>query len=156
MFNRIVSSSPRIVAVIALVLLSRGASAEVVTNMFVPLNATVNNACTGEPVTLTGELHVLASIQETGNGLRISMHTQPVGATGTGSVSGATYHATGITRQFIFLDGPPPQDRTFVNNFYIIGEGSAPNFMVHTTIHLTVDADNNVTTNVLNTNTSCH
>lgn len=136
--------------------LSMSASAEVVQNVFLPLNQAVNNACTGELVLLSGELHLLITNQPTGNGLRIGTHSQPAGATGTGTVSGATYHATGVTVQDFFVDGPPPWDRTFVNNFYIIGEGDAPNFRVHATIHITINANGETTADVMEVRTSCN
>jgi hypothetical protein len=135
--------------------LNRPVFAEVVTNTFVPVNVVVNNACTGEAVTLSGELHIVTTMQQTGNGVRLGMHAQPVGLTGTGALSGATYHGVGITLQDVFVDPPPPFDRTFVNNFYIIGEGGAPNFKVHATVHLTVNANDEVTANIVNTSTTC-
>ena len=34
---------------------------------------------------------------------------------------------------------------TFVNNFRIIGQGSGNNFLVHETLHITVNADGTIT-----------
>ena len=42
--------------------------AEVVTNVSIPFNATIANACLGEPVALTGDLHLLIKMQERGDG----------------------------------------------------------------------------------------
>jgi hypothetical protein len=135
--------------------LDRPVFADVVVNTFVPFNTVVSNACTGEAVTLSGDLHIMLTIQETGNGLRIGTHAQPVGLTGTGALSGATYHGVGITRENFFVDPPGVFDSTFVNNFYIIGEGGAPNFMVHITAHLTVNANGEVTADIVNINVTC-
>ena len=135
--------------------LNRPVLADVVTNTFVPVTIGVANGRTGELVILSGELHIVTTIQETGNGVRISNHFQPVGVTGTGAVSGATYHGVGITLQQVFVEPPPPFDLTVVNNFYIIGEGGAANFYVHATIHLTVNANGEVTADIANTSTTC-
>ena len=53
--------------------------AEVVTNVSIPFNATIANACLGEPVALTGNLHLLIMMQETGNGTHMLTHAQPQG-----------------------------------------------------------------------------
>jgi hypothetical protein len=60
-----------------------------------------------------------------------------------------------VTQTSVFVEQPPPFDVTFVNNFRIIGASDANNFMVHTTVHMTVNANGEVTATVLNTNISC-
>jgi hypothetical protein len=135
--------------------ISAPALAAVQTNIFIPFAATIFNPCLGEPVALTGTLHVLVIMQQTGNGTRFLSHAQPQGIEGTGLVSGASYRGTGVTMMSVFIDLPPPFDMTSVNNFRIIGAGDANNYMVHTTMHITVNANDEVTANVANTNVSC-
>jgi hypothetical protein len=55
----------------------------------------------------------------------------------------------------VFIEPPPPFDMTLVNNFRIIGAGDANNFMVHTTVHVTVNANGEVTASVTNTDVTC-
>jgi hypothetical protein len=146
----------RTVAVLVLVLgIGAAASAEVTQNLTVPYNAVVTDACLGEPVALTGDLHILVVQQSTGNGTLIMSHFQPQGVTGTGLNSGAKYLGTGITRNTTFTDAAPPFDFTFVNNFRIVGKGDANNLMVHSTIHMTVNANGLVTAEVSKTGITC-
>jgi hypothetical protein len=136
--------------------MSTVASAEVTLNVSVPFAAVIANPCLGEPVALSGELHVLLSIQPTGNGLHISSHFNPQGVSGTGLVTGAKYQGTGVTRTSVFIDAPPPFDFTFVNNFRIIGQGQANNYDVHSNFHIAVNAANEITASVTNINITCH
>jgi hypothetical protein len=145
-----------VAALLALALgMATSAAASVQTNIVIPFNATLSNACLGEPVTLTGNLHVLVIVQETGNGTFVLTHAQPQGIEGTGQTSGALYRGTGVTRSSAFLDAAPPFDVTFVNNFRIIGAGDANNFMVHQVVHMTVNANGEVTATVSQIDVSC-
>ena len=65
-----------------------------------------------------------------------------------GLTSGATYHATGETLGTTTIRANGGISDTFVNNFKIIGEGSAPNFLETDVIHLTVNANGVVTATV--------
>ena len=143
------------VLLILIVGMSAIVSAEVTQNLVIPFNAVIGNACLGESVALTGNLHILVIQQRTGNGMLMASHSQPAGVSGTGVVSGASYRGTGVTRNVTFNDGTPPFDFTLVNNFRIVGSGSANNYMVHSTIHMTVNANGEVTAEVTKTETTC-
>lgn len=104
------------------------------------------NGGAGEMVTLTGPLHTV--ITETFSGRNVSgkFHFQPQGVTGTGEVTGASYHATGVTQQTFKTSLQNGQGTlSFVNNFRIIGQGTGNNFLVHETMHLTFNADGTLT-----------
>jgi hypothetical protein len=118
----------------------------------IPQDFTLNTACFGEPVHITGEVHEVIKFQETGNGLLAMVHHNPAGVTGVGVHSGAIYHGTGVGQGVTFGD----EDFTFVLSFNNIGEGSAGNFMLHQTIHMTTTANGNVTADVLDVRMTCH
>jgi hypothetical protein len=133
------------------------AQAAVVTNTSIPISLPVYIPCVPESVTLTGNLHVLTSVTVDGNsGLHVDILANPQGISGTGSVTGDKYQGTGETRTG-FNVGPAgfPFETTFVNNFKIIGQGTGNNYIVHDTIHLTIDANGNVTATVTNTSVDC-
>ena len=44
---------------------------------------------------------------------------------------------------------------TFINNFRIIGQGPGNNYLVHQTVHLTVNANGVVTASVSNSSVEC-
>jgi hypothetical protein len=105
-------------------------------------------AC-GEAIQLSGTLLTEFSFTETSGGnVEIGFHFNPQGITGVGLTSGATYHATGETLGTTTIRATGGFSDTFVNNFKIIGEGSAPNFLETDVIHLTVNANGVVTATV--------
>ena len=118
----------------------------------IPQDFTLYTACFGEPVHITGEVYEVIKFQETGNGLLTMVHHNPAGVTGVGLISGATYHGTGVGQGVTFGD----EDFTFVLSFNMIGEGSAGNFKVHQTIHMTTTANGDVTAAVSDVRMTCH
>jgi hypothetical protein len=97
-------------------------------------------------VTLTGDLHVL--IHETidsSGGYHFDAHFQPQGISGIGATSGAKYQGTGETSFRFNVPGPPPFEQSFVNNFKIIGQGPGNNFLIHENMHITVNANGDLT-----------
>lgn len=121
---------------------------------FVPC---ANNGA-GEPVLISGTLHVLIhqTISDAGH-LQFKVHFQPQGASGVGLTTGDTYRATGVTQQTqtVDLTDGAPQEFTFINNFRIIGKGPDNNLLVHQTVHFTVNANGEVTAEVVNTSVEC-
>jgi hypothetical protein len=114
------------------------------------------NGGAGELVLISGTLHVLQHITINDNRASIKIHFQPQGASGVGLTTGDTYHATGVTQEH---DSVPITNGafefTFVNNFKIIGPGPDNNLLVHQNVHVTIDANGNVTTIVDNTSVEC-
>ena len=101
-------------------------------------------AC-GEAIHLNGTLlAVFSSTESSGGNIEVGFHFNPQGITGVGLTSGATYHATGVTRGTTTIRGDGISD-TFVNSFKIIGEGSAQNFLETDVFHLTMNANGDVT-----------
>ena len=134
--------------------------AAVVINTSFPVNIPVLIPCAaggaGEVVTLTGNLHVLMSVTVNANNVSFDSHFQAQGISGTGSVTGDKYQATGITRFNFNADIIGfPFNTTLVNNFRIIGQGTGNNFVVHQTFHITVNANGTVTAFVDNFSVDC-
>ena len=105
----------------------------------------------GEVVDLSGPLHTVISSEINNNDVSGYFHFQPQGIRGVGEVSGIKYQATGVTQESFktsLLNGQA--NLTFVNNFRIVGQGPANNFLVHETLHITVNADG--TTSVVHDN----
>jgi hypothetical protein len=104
------------------------------------------NGGAGELVDLEGPLHELISITINGNHVSGDSHNQPQGISGVGESTGDTYHATGVTQDHFsgsFTNGQ--FNETFVNNFRVIGQGPGNNFTVHENLHITVNANGDVT-----------
>jgi hypothetical protein len=130
----------------------------VTTNEQVPITVFAFVPCAndgaGELVTLTGTLHVLTHVtMDDQGGLHVMQHFQPQGISGTGTTTGDTYRGTGVT--LTEFNATAGVEQTSVNNFRIIGQGPDNNFLVHSTFHVTVTPDGDVTTVVDNSSVEC-
>jgi hypothetical protein len=67
------------------------------------------------------------------------------GTTGTGLTTGARYHQVGATRENDLIVEDAPVVVSFANVLNLVGQGQAPNLLIHETFHLTINA-NGVTT----------
>ena len=110
----------------------------------------------GELVLLEGTLHSLFHITINGNNFKIKIHDQPQGISGTGLTTGDKYQATGVTQQTFggsFVNGQFSD--TFVNNFRIIGQGPGNNFLLHENLHITLNANGELTAGRDNFSVEC-
>jgi hypothetical protein len=125
-------------------------NAAVTVNDTTEINLTVSIPCadggTGEVVDLSGPLHTLMSFTMNGNNVSGYYHFQPQGISGIGETTGVKYQATGITQESFknSLQNGQAND-TYVNNFRIIGQGPGNNFLVHETLHFTINANGTMT-----------
>ena len=130
------------------------------TNAEIPIDLFVFVPCAnggaGEVIGVSGPLHFLfqVTISNTGNVL-VDTHFQPQGVSGTGLMTGDKYQATGITRSTDTFSTPFPITSTFVNNFYMIGQGPDNNFKVHETLHYTINANGELTAFADNFSVTC-
>jgi hypothetical protein len=136
------------------------ANAAVEVNNTTDISITVFIPCAaggaGEVVDLSGPLHTLISFTINANNASGYLHFQPPGITGTGETTGLTYHATGITQQSFSGSLQNGQSNfTFVNNFRIIGQGPRNNYLVHETMHFTINADGTLTVSFDNLTVDC-
>ena len=137
-------------AVVATGLLAFTSASATATTEKIPFDIVLapEEAC-GEAIHLSGTLLAQFTFTESSGGnVEIGFHFNPQGVTGVGLTSGATYHATGETLGTTTIKAKGGISDTFVNNFKIIGEGSAPNFLQTDVIHLTVNANGDVTATV--------
>jgi hypothetical protein len=142
----------------ALLLTPTAAQSAVVLNESFPVAIGVFVPCAaggaGEFVVLEGNLHGLITVTENKNHLSIKTHFQPQGISGTGETTGDKYQGTGVTQDH-FTIGNGAETFTFVNNFRIIGQGPGNNFLVHQTVHLTFNANGELTATVDNFSVEC-
>lgn len=145
--RRLVTWAAVVLAVLAAAAPAGGAVED---NESIPLNdfevfIPCANGGAGDTVTLNGRLHVLFSFTINASHVSGTNHFQPQGLHGT-DTEGHAYRAVGITRGHFsanFVNGQYTE--TDVNNFYIIGTGTAPSYRVHETFHFTINAKGKVT-----------
>ena len=133
----------------------------ITTNDFIPFSQLVFVPCAnggaGEDVLVEGTLHIQQHITINNNRATVKTHVQPQGADGVGQTTGDSYNAVGLTQEVdtIALTGGATEF-TFINNFRLIGQKTDNNFQVHQTIHVTINANGDVTNSVDNTTIDCN
>jgi len=139
-----------LVAALTMITLTVPAHAAVQLNDTTEIALTVFVPCAdggaGELVDLAGPLHTLVSFTINGNNVSGYSHFQPQEVVGVGETTGVKYQATGVTQESFktaFLNGQA--NLTLVNNFRIIGQGPGNNYLVHETLHLTINANGTIT-----------
>jgi len=123
----------------------------------IPFNGSITNPCNGETVDFSGTVHGNSTITVNGNNFHATFQFNPQGVNGNGETTGAKYQATGVTREDFngsFTNGS--FNETFINRFDFMGQGSTPNFSVHETFHITVNANGTVSVSFDNFSTTCH
>ena len=123
-----------------------------------PITTTATNPCNGDTVVLTGEGHaVMHSTFDNNGGVHIVDVTNTMGPLqGVGVPSGVAYKANQTVSTTINDNGSTPQfELTFVMSEVLISQGAAPNFVTHTTIHITVNSNAMPTANVNKTKSEC-
>ena len=119
-----------------------------------PISLTIAVPCAGELVRLFGQVNLVSHQTYDGNGgFHVKVHTNPMGVRGFGLTSGTPYRGTGVT-QWV-QNVKVGEQYTFINNFRIIGRGSGNNFMLHQTIHYTINANGELTVDFSKISTSC-
>ena len=146
-----------------LVVLALAASvvqAEVIENEKYPVTWWAWIPCTGDEVLLEGFMHVLITeTMDAKGGFHWKYHVQPQKLQGEvvwppdSPNLGAKYNATGLTQDT--FSGKKGETYTFINNYRMIGQSKAPNFMVHETWHITINANGEVTAVVDNYKVKC-
>ena len=112
----------------------------------------------GEFIEGEGRLHVLIrQTIDSAGGLHLGTHFQPMGLKAIGQTTGDRYNATGVTQTSTNIAGGGlPFTDTYINNFRMVGTGqNAVSYHVHTTFHVTVNANGEVTAFVDNTRITC-
>ncbi len=140
--------------------LFKAAHADVITNTKVSFTGFgVPNPCLppGEMVLFSGELHTLFRLTVDPNGgFHLGIHENTQGLTGEGSLTGAKYrlNSTFDFDQELNIKSLPAESTT-TNAVEVIGQGQAPNFILHITIHLTINANGEVTSTVAKIDSEC-
>lgn len=117
------------------------------------------NGGAGEVLDLYGDLHYRwRTLYDSASGFHISFQFNPMGAIGVGRETGDIYRVTGITKweqDNSRIDNVFPMESTFINNFRFIGPGPENNFLMHQTIHYTINANGELTADIDNTKIEC-
>jgi hypothetical protein len=109
----------------------------------VPFAETVTNPCNGDTVPLAGTFRLDSnSTTDSDGGQHVKMQwTAKLSSVTPAVPSGSSYNLSQINNDSINTKPPYPYIQNDVENFHLISEGSAPNFTLKMTFHLTVNAN---------------
>jgi hypothetical protein len=134
---------------------------EVTTQLSVPVAPSIFVPCanggSGETVSLSGEIHVVAHVSTNSDGgLVVTDEFNPTGVTGVGQSTGTSYRGTGDTTSTFVTTSTGQQSLTYVNNFMLVSSGSSADLTVHQALHETIQPDETVTVSVDQTTVDCN
>lgn len=129
------------------------------TNIVVPFDETTFNPCAldgvGEDVALSGALHILMHLTaDAKGGIHLMSIYQPQRVSGVGATTGATYTAVGGTSDHQKF-GRLPATFTYSNNFRLIGRGAASSLHIHENVHVVINGNGDIQTEVDHFSVSC-
>jgi hypothetical protein len=130
------------VACLALMLAVAGTARAQATAVRVPVNEIVE-AC-GEAVHVTGTMVLVGHLSFDDPGLFLLSRAATQSITGVGLTSGASYRGTTTTGTILTAGPGPAETSTHVSEIVLIGQGTVPDLVVHSTFHLTVTPTGNV------------
>ena len=131
------------------------ASAEVTSNQIIPVNFSVFNPCNQEFVSLSGQVHILSSFTaDASGGFHSVFHTNEQ-ATGIGLTTSARYRFTWANDIAASSQTPPPSEFTLTQQNNYISQGNVPNFLLHYTLHTTMNAQGQTASTIDNIWTEC-
>lgn len=111
--------------------------------------------CSGEPVTLSGELRLTERlVSDPAGGVHLSFHLTPLAVRGTGA--GQEFMAVGGSQEHVNeLSGGLPFTNTFTTIFNLVSQGGGENFLSEATFHITVNENGDVTADVERVRSQC-
>jgi hypothetical protein len=132
----------------------------VTTNLRLPIDLPGFIPCAnggrGDLVTLSGNLHMLATVTTTSNNLHVKLLFNPQGISGVSAITGDKYQGTGASENDLNAANPAfPLTETTINNFRIIGQGAGNNVVLHEVAKFTINANDAVTVNNDKFSTTC-
>jgi len=124
-----------------------------------PIATTVMIPCAargaGELVDLIGVVQAVFSVTpDASGGQHVATHVNLAGVSGIGLTTGNKYQASQAD-SFVSNSGGTATEFTLVNNFLMTAPGPGNNLRVHELVHVTVDANGNVTAEIENITIDC-
>jgi hypothetical protein len=102
-------------------------------------DAVAFNPCSGESILLhIDQLFVIHEVSVEGKFFHGHLTFLDRGTRGEGLTSGAVYRQTGAEQEFLHLKGEVGVNRRIQVTLNLIGQGSAPNFLVHEILRVSV------------------
>jgi hypothetical protein len=132
------------------------AEASVDVNVTVPVSDTLSNPCVPELVDISGDLHTLIhSTVDNAGGTSFDLHISFQGS-GIGESSGVEYVSSSTFQDSTYVAaGGFPTEHTVDSQLKLISQGPLDNFLMTARMHMTINANDNITADVLSVTGVC-
>ena len=121
-----------------------------------PLFVPCANGGAGEFLALSGDLHMLGHFTINDNHTLFKIHFQPQGLVGVGTVTGDTYHLTGVSQNTNNTQSDGATfEITLIDNANFVGPGTDNNVLIHTVSHFTFNNNGELTSSQTNSTVEC-
>jgi hypothetical protein len=111
-------------------------------NYSVPVFISIFDPCLnhgqGDVINLSGNLHFLF---DDSDGVHQKFQTNYQGITGTSQTTGQKYLGTGVSTTIFASKVGRTFTNTLEDSFHLIGQGTSTNLLVHSSLHVTVNAN---------------
>ena len=114
-----------------------------------PISLSLFNPCTNEVVDITGVIDTtVTAASDASGGIHITTHTLIKGK-GTGETSGKKYRFISENTFSVSINGPCCQsESTLIQEVVLLSQGASDNQRLQITMHISLDANGNLTTKV--------
>lgn len=128
----------------------------VTTNETLTLNSTTVNMCNGDVVTLSGQIHIVThTTADTNGGSHVKTHHNFENVEGTGTLV-LNYRAVSSNNHTVNNNGSNAQQEfTVVERVKLISAGPSDNYKLSVTVHVTINANGEATSEVTNVTADC-
>ena len=135
------------------------AQAKIYINTSIPIDDIFYNECTEEDVAFSGDLHLLVGGNITPSGMgHLNIHINNQGVTGEGDITHDSYQVVGAANLTINTDmyDGNPLVLNAVLHMQFVSQGSADNLRLSVHLHITVNANGDVTATLGEITTECY
>ena len=134
-----------------------GQATTTTTNEELPISGTIINTCNGDTVTYQGTVHVTNTVTtDASGGYHLKTHTNYQDVSGVGAPSLINYRIVTTTNVTVNDSDSAQFETTLIQTIKAVSQGSAPNLFLHFVMHVTVNANGETTSTVVNVNVDCN
>lgn len=133
-----------------------GQATTTTTNENIPFTSTIANPCNGDQVTFSGTMHVTNHVtNDASGGFHLRMHVNYQDVSGTGTPSGNNYRVGTVSNETLNDPDGGQSEMTVIQTVKLITQGPALNYFMRLVFHVTINANGETTSSVLETTMEC-
>ncbi|MFL6254452.1 MAG: hypothetical protein ACJ74T_05495, partial [Pyrinomonadaceae bacterium] len=133
-----------------------GQATTTTTNENIPFTSTITNPCNADQVTFSGTMHVTNTVtNDASGGFHLKSHVNYQDVSGTGTPSGNSYRVGTVSNETLNDPDGEQSEMTVIQTVKLITQGPALNYFMRLVFHVTVNANGETTSSVLETTMEC-